>query len=164
MKRWIWVIIGIGLGVAILAQMFLVGLKYEKLDFLRVVDGDTFWVKNLRDDSEWKVRLWAVNAPDTKECYFDESTKILEKELVGKKLIFERHGYDGFGRILAKVSVDGRNLEEILVATGAAEVYDAAGVHDELKPSVEYVQSLKKIEEKAKNENLGMWSETCVRM
>lgn len=141
---------------------FLVGIRFEKLDFLRVVDGDTFWVTNLRDRSEWKVRLWGVDAPDTKECYFDEATRILEEELTGKRLTFEKFGRDDYGRILAKVSVKGVSLEETLVATGAAVAYDASDVHDELKPSAEYVANLKKIEEKAKTEKRGMWSSKCL--
>ncbi|HAN22442.1 TPA: hypothetical protein DCP77_01470 [Candidatus Collierbacteria bacterium] len=66
--------------------------------------------------------------------------------------------------MLAKVYVDGKNIEEILVATGAAVAYDAKEVHDDLKPSKEYFESLKRIEEKAKNERLGVWSKACVRM
>lgn len=162
MKKIGWVIAGIFLGTVVLAQVFLAGLRYEKLDFLRVVDGDTFWVVNRRDGREWKVRLWAVNAPGTKECYFDEATKILEKELTGKTIIYERLGYDGYGRILAKVFVNGVNMEETLVATGAAVAYDGLDVHDDLRPSAEYVASLKEIEEKAKEEKLGMWSAKCL--
>lgn len=155
----------VGLGCLLfgLAAGFEVGLRFEKLSFARVVDGDTFWVTNLRDGSKWKVRLWGVDAPDTKECYFDEATEILEKELVGKKLRFERFGYDDYGRILAKVFVGGESIEEILVATGAAVAYDAKDVHDNLRPSAEYVESLKIIEERAKGEKLGMWSEECLR-
>ena len=163
MKKWGWIIIGILLAVLVLSRVFLAGLRFEKLVFKRIVDGDTFWVTNLRDGSEWKVRLWGVNAPDTKECYFKEAGKILEKELVGKKLSFEKYGRDDYGRILAKVFADGKNIEEIMVATGAAVAYDARDVHDELRPSKEYVDSLKKIEEKAKNEKLGVWSLECVR-
>lgn len=164
MKKLGWVIIGIFLAGLILAQIFLAGLRFEKLVFKRIVDGDTFWVINIRDGSEWKVRLWGVDAPDTKECYFDEATKILEKELSNKKLTYERLGYDDYGRILAKVYVDGKSIEEILVATGAAVAYDAKEIHDDLKPSKEYYESLKRIEEKAKNEKLGMWSKACVRI
>lgn len=164
MKRGIWIMVGLLVGFVILAQVFLAGLKFEKLDYLRMVDGDTFWVRNLRDGSEWKVRLWGVDAPGEGDCYFDEATKILEARLVANKLSFVRHGYDGFGRILAEVWTDGKNLEEYLVATGAAKVYDATGVHDELKPGKEYVESLRKIEEKAKNDGLGVWSESCARM
>lgn len=147
-----------------MAQVFLAGLRFEKITYNRVVDGDTFWVTNFRDGSEWKVRLWGVDAPDTKECYFDEATKILEQELTTKKITFDRKGYDGYGRILARVYVDGESVEELLVATGAAVAYDASEVHDDLRPSKEYFDRLKKLEEKAKNEKLGMWSKACVRI
>ena len=161
MKKWGWRIVGLFLVVLVLSQVFLVGLKFEKLVFTKIVDGDTFWVTNLRDGSEWKVRLWGVNAPDPGKCYFDEATKILEQELMNSIVTYDRQGYDGYGRILAKVYVDGVSVEELLVATGAATAYDAKEVHDDLKPSKEYFENLKIIEEKAKREKLGMWSEAC---
>lgn len=161
MKKWGWRLIGLFLIVLVLSQVFMVGLKFEKIVFNRMIDGDTFWVTNLRDGSEWRVRLWGVNAPDQGKCYFNEATEILEKKLMTKNVRYERLGYDGYGRILAKVFVDGVNVEEILVATGAATAYDAFTVHDKLKPSPEYVANLKKLEEKAKNEKLGMWSGAC---
>jgi micrococcal nuclease len=107
------------------------------------------------------VRLWGVNAPDQGKCYFDEATKILEQELTSSIVTYDRQGYDGYGRILAKVYVNGVSVEELLVAMGAAVAYDAEEVHDDLKPSKEYFESLKIIEEKAKREKLGMWSEVC---
>ena len=162
-KKWMWVLLGVGITILLMSTVFMVGVKYEKLNFDRVVDGDTFWVKDFRDGSEWKVRLWGVDAPTEGECYFDESTKLLEEKIQGKKLTFVRKGYDGFGRILAKVYVDGDSLEEILLEAGAAKVYDANKVHDDLKPSAGYIQRLKKVEEKAKNESVGVWSEECFK-
>ncbi|HOX96613.1 MAG TPA: thermonuclease family protein [Candidatus Woesebacteria bacterium] len=164
MKKGGWLILGMLVGVVVVAQVFLAGLRFEKLEYLRMVDGDTFWVRNLRDGSEWRVRLWGVDTPGTKECYSDEATKILEKELTTKKIRYERFGYDSYGRILAKVYVDGVNVEELLVATGAAVPYEAFEVHDKLKPSKEYIDSLKKLEEKAKTEKLGVWSDGCDSM
>jgi len=164
MKKIGWLMIGMFLAGLIFAQVFLAGLRFEKLVFKRIVDGDTFWVTNFRDGSEWKVRLWGVDSPDQGKCYFDEATKILEQELTTKKITFDRKGYDGYGRILARVYVDGESVEEILVATGAAVAYDASEVHDDLRPGKEYFDRLKKLEEKAKNEKLGMWSKACVRI
>jgi len=163
-KKWGWITVVVLLLSLVMAQIYLAGLRYEKLEYLRVVDGDTFWVVNKRDGSEWKVRLRGVDAPDTKECYFKEASEILNKELVEKQIVYERFGYDSYGRILAKVFADGKNIEEILVAKGAAVAYDATNVHDKLKPSKEYFESLKIIEEKAKKEKQGMWGSACVRI
>ena len=164
MKKGLLTLIIVGLLAVIMAQVFLAGLRYEKLDYRRVIDGDTFVVVNLRDGQEWRVRLMGVNAPDEKKCYYKEATEILRRELTGKKIVYERFGYDGFGRILAKVYVDGISLEEKLVATGAAFVYDAVDVHDNVKPSKEYINSLKVIEFEAKNKKLGIWSSVCDRI
>lgn len=156
----VWgMILGLSLGAVF---GFRLGLKYEKIKYNRMVDGDTFWVTSLRDGSEWRVRLWGVDAPDTKECFFEEATKILEKELTTKTVSYERLGYDGYGRILAKVWVNGENVEDKLVATGAAVAYTAFDVHDKLKPSPEYILRLKELEIKAKEAKVGRWSEKCL--
>jgi len=162
MKKWGGILIILCLLGLVLAQVFLAGVRFEKLVYLRAVDGDTFWVRNLRDGSEWKVRLWGVDAPEPKECYFEEAKERLDLELSGKKVAYERYGYDGYGRILAKVTVNDRELEEILVAAGMAKVFDAAAVHDELKPEALYLTNLKIWEEKAKAEKLGVWSTMCL--
>lgn len=164
MKKWGIILIVICLLAVAMAQVFLAGLKYEKLKYKRVIDGDTFVVTNLRDGTDWKVRLWGIDAPDEKKCYYKEAKNILEQELLGKKITYERFGYDGYGRILAKVFVDGTNIEEILVATGAAVPYDALDVHDELKPSKEYISNLKNFEETAKKAKVGVWSAACARI
>ncbi len=143
------------------ASGFWVGLRYEKLDFVRVIDGDTFVVKNRRDGQEWRVRLWGVNAPDSKECFFDIATEVLRDELMGKKITYQRYGYDGYGRILAEVFVDGKSLEEKLVERGVVKVYEAAEVHDGLKPSEEFVKNLMRIEGYAKEKKVGVWSGEC---
>lgn len=162
MKKWGLVLISLCLFGLILAQVFLAGVRYEKLEYLRVVDGDTFWVRNLRDGSERKVRLWGVDAPDAKECFFEEAKTRLDWEMSGKKIAYERFGYDGYGRILARITIGGRELEEILVAEGLAKVYDAKDVHDELRPDEEYLNKLRVWEEKAKEKKLGVWSDKCL--
>ena len=153
MKKIGWLMIGMFLAGLIFAQVFLAGLRFEKLVFKRIVDGDTFWVTNFRDGSEWKVRLWGVDSPDQGKCYFDEATKILEQELTTKKITFDRKGYDGYGRILARVYVDGESVEEILVATGAAVAYDASEVHDDLRPVKNILTGLKSLKRRQKMKN-----------
>lgn len=80
----------------VLAQVFLAGLRFEKLEYVRTIDGDTFVVNNLRDGQEWRVRLWGIDAPEEKKCYYKEAKIILEQELTGKKITYERYGYDGY--------------------------------------------------------------------
>lgn len=164
MKKWGLIIIVFCLLTVVMAQMFMAGLRFEKLEYKRVIDGDTFVVNNLRDGQEWRVRLWGIDSPDEKKCYYKEAKIILEQELTGEKITYERYGYDDYGRILAKVFVNGKNLEEVMVATGAAIAYDASEVHDKLKPSAEYVAALREIEETAKKAKLGVWSSACARI
>ena len=160
-KKLGWVIVGFLLFGVVLAQMFLAGLRYERLVYLRVVDGDTFWVRNTRDGSEWKVRLWAVDAPELGKCYGKQAKLVLEKQLESTKLTFERYGFDGYGRILAKVFVGEVDLQERLIRLGAVKADNSQKVHDDLKPAKAYFERLKVIEDAARKEGVGLWSGKC---
>lgn len=142
---------------------FAQGKRYEGYKVVRVVDGDTLGVMSLRDNRELRLRIWGINAPDAKECYVNESREELERLLANKKPRFEIFGYDGYGRILAKVLIDGKDLAEMLVKSGAVKAYDAAEVHDELKPSLEYVTFLRKFEDVARAGKIGVWGSCDLR-
>lgn len=64
----------------------------------------------------------------------------------------ETNKTDRYGRLLAYVFVDGMLLQETLVREGLARV---AYVKE---PNTKYLEELKKAQEKAKNESLGIWS------
>lgn len=133
------------------------GKRYEGYKILRVVDGDTVAVINLRDNREIRMRIWGINAPETKQCFFEEAKNELEKAVANKKPRFEIMGYDGYGRLLAKVFIENEDIGGQMVRVGTAIAYDAAAVHDELKPSLSYISWLRKFEDEAKLEKLGLW-------
>ncbi|WP_340101886.1 thermonuclease family protein [Salinibaculum salinum] len=118
------------------------------VEVTNVVDGDTIDVR-LPDGSEDTVRLLGVDTPEVyadnsptefegvpdseagAECLRDageDSTAYATEQLETGNitLVFDpnadRRG--GYGRLLAYVTVDGRNLNYDLVATGHARVYD----------------------------------------
>lgn len=161
MKRLVLAAVGTTILGLIFLAGFVYGKKWEGYKVTRVVDGDTLSVVNLRDGRAMRLRIWAINAPDQRQCYVEEARIELERQLNEKKVRFEIFGYDGYGRILAKVLVDGKDLAEMLVKSGSVKVYDAAEVHDELKPSLDYVNILRKAEDGAKASKLGIWGNLC---
>ncbi len=143
---------------------FSMGKQYEKYEFLRVVDGDTLAVNNLRDDSENRVRLLGLNAPEISECGGEHSKKFLDELVTTKGIEFKKVGVDSFGRVVAKIVVDKVDIAPEILRNGMAKVDDASKDHikADSKPTAEYLDVLRKAESEAKNAELGIWSKKCV--
>lgn len=123
-----------------------------------VVDGDTIDVK-LEDGTVERIRLLLIDTPETKhptigvEPYGPEAsafTSRLEGERVELELdVAER---DRYGRLLAYVWHDGEMFNEKLLEEGFARV----AVYP---PNTKYVDEFREIEDSAKINELGIWSE-----
>lgn len=142
---------------------FELGKKWEGYKLLRIVDGDTILVHNLRTGEDQRLRLMGINAPDSRSCYFDAAGAMLNKILLGKKLKYEVFGHDGFGRILGIVYANNTDVAEKMVSSGAALAYSAKDVHDVMKPSDAYFDALQLLQEKPRYERLGVWSDLCLK-
>lgn len=118
----------------------------------RVFDGDTIEVRTA--DGELTVRLLAVNAPETGECYADLSLAHLVETLEGNPVSLESDGLDQFGRTLAHVFVGDLNVNLEIVAKGfaMASTPDEGDLHgDEILAA----------EQNAYEERLGLWGPTA---
>lgn len=165
-----YVLIPLALLLAI--SSFLAGTKYEGqikdaienqpvivnnqiLDFpkearvRRVIDGDTIELANSQI-----VRLVGINAPNNGEPFEEESTEYTNKLIEGKKIKLEYDAYksDRFGRILAYVIIDNKNLSVQLVKKGLAKVV----LYEKRKPLL-YQQQLLDAEKEAKQKSFGIW-------
>lgn len=90
----------------------------------RVVDGDTVVLED-----KTIVRLMSIDAPDEKDCYYEESTKALSKLVLGKSIILEKGSdtEDAFGRLLRYVFIynadsekDNPFVNDLMIKKGAA--------------------------------------------
>lgn len=125
----------------------------------RVVDGDTL-VVDLNGQEE-RVRLIGV---DTPESVHPDDTKNIEagkiasdftkSKLEGKEveLEFDVQERDHYGRLLAYVYLDGVMFNKTLLEEGYARVAT-------IPPNVKYVNDFTKIQEEARKNNKGFWSE-----
>lgn len=91
---------------------------------IRVMDGDTIAI------GPEKVRLMGFDAPETfrsrclKERERGERAKARLVQLVRNgRLGLERRGRDRYGRTLAVLAVNGRDVAEIMIAEGLARPY-----------------------------------------
>src|SRR3990167_6764563 len=116
----------------------------------RVIDGDTIEVANGQI-----VRLVGVNSPNNGEPFEEESTEYSKKLIEGKKVKLEYDSYksDRFGRILAYILVNDKNLSIELVKKGLAKVT----IYEKRKPLI-YQQQLLDAESEAISKKLGVWS------
>lgn len=116
----------------------------------RVIDGDTIELS-----SGTIVRYVGINAPDNGQSFEEEATDFNKKLVEGKKVKLEYDEYksDRFGRILAYVIIDNKNLSIELIRIGLAKVV----IYEKRKLLI-YQQQLLDAEKEAKTKKLGIWS------
>lgn len=102
--------------------------KYNKTDChveevgvcTKVVDGDTIYLDNGK-----KIRFVGVNTPERGVEGYITSKNFVQKLCLNKKVgidIDDSKGFDRYGRTLAVVIVDGKNINEMLLKEGLAEI------------------------------------------
>lgn len=98
-------------------------LDYEIVIVERVIDGDTFVSGNN------SIRLLGINSPERGEKYYDESKKFLEEMILNENVTLEYVGerQDKYGRILAYIYFNEKNVNVNLVEQGFANYYFYSG-------------------------------------
>jgi micrococcal nuclease len=124
---------------------------------IRVSDGDT--LKAMGHDIEIKVRLVGIDAPETArkkrdpgQPYSQRSKKYLAALVLNKTVDVQGYGLDRYGRVLAVIALDGKNINLEMVKAGLSEVYRGKPPKGfDLAPYLE-------TEKKAQDAKRGMWS------
>ncbi len=141
MKRYVLVFI------IILAGLYFRSAQ-ETILVLRAIDGDTLELS----DGE-RVRLIGIDTPEKGEFYSKEAQDRLHELTAGKQVrltqgLDER---DKYGRLLRYVFVENTFVNLVLIEEGYARAFP-------YKPGEEHEEIIAKAEEKAKEQNLGVWS------
>ncbi len=110
--------------------------KLYKFEVIRVIDGDSIKVyiesfpENLRETT---IRVAQIDTPELDsqaQCQQERLLAIKAKDFTNdlitkaKKVRFKPLGYEKYGRILADVSIDGKNLADALLEANLAVYYD----------------------------------------
>lgn len=82
---------------------------------IRLVDGDTFWYGGER------IRIRGYDAPEPSESGGFEATQRLELLLQEGQVVIIPQAVDVYGRTVAQVYVDDRNVAEVMTAEGYAK-------------------------------------------
>lgn len=127
-----------------------IGYFPKKAKVERIVDGDTIVLL-----SGSIVRYVGITAPENNEPFEKESTEENRKLVENKTVSLEYDNYkaDKFGRILAYVIVDGKNVSIEMARLGMASVV----IYQHKKPFI-YQDQLLKAQEEAKRNRRGFWS------
>ena len=127
----------------------------------RVVDGDTVYVED-EAGKRFKVRLTGIDAPEQNQPYGLASTYHLRELLLNKIVLLESkpkngkpYSVDRYKRVLAKIILDGRDINLAQVLNGYAWHFKRYQKQQSPKDRELYSQA----ELHAEKNKLGLWDE-----
>ena len=116
---------------------------------LRVSDGDTIRVRIGHE--EVRVRLYGIDAPESKQSGGGEATDFLTELLLTENITLYTHDIDRYGRQVAIVVLpDGTIVQDKLLQAGLVWVYPQYCKVDRCK-------DWKRMEKQAKANRVGLW-------
>ena len=119
---------------------------------VKVSDGDTMNVQKVENGKFTgeviKIRMFGIDAPEKSQDYGSESKQALEKMVNGKTLEIEEKNRDRYGRTVAVVYVNGKNVNEEMVKNGNAWWYQEYDKKD---------TKMQAYQENAKKNKLGLF-------
>ena len=120
---------------------------------LKVSDGDTINIQKVENGKFvgeiLRIRMYGMDAPEKTRDYGSESRQALEKLVTGKNLSVEVKNKDRYGRTVAIIYADGKNVNEEMVKTGNAWWYQEYAKKD---------AQFEEYQENAKQKKLGLFS------
>jgi micrococcal nuclease len=138
-KRWLVFLLILLIPLIVLAQQF-------TGKCVAVTDGDTIGI--LRDGKEVKVRLDGIDCPEMGQDFGSKAKKFTSNLVFDEEVIIDQKDTDKYGRIVARVIVDGKDVSLELVKAGLAWFYREYS-HDTVLSSAEKI---------AKEDEEGLWA------
>jgi len=115
---------------------------------IKIADGDTLTLLTV-DKSQVRVRLYGIDAPESKQDYGTKSKQYLSKLVFGQIVDVEDLGKDLYGRTIGKVYLDDQYINLMMVQSGLAWWYKTYAKAD---------KELSLAQAKAKQQQLGLWA------
>jgi len=114
---------------------------------LTVIDGDTVDVR-LSSGRRMRVRLHGVDTPESGEPLFQGATRFTRVLMFSKDVAMTGKDVDVYGRLVARIVVDGKDASESIIAAGLACTYHRYIVDPALDAALD----------RAKAAKLGFWA------
>ncbi len=116
---------------------------------VRVIEGDTLEVMH-KGQAE-RVRLNGIDCPERGQAYGNHAKKFTSQRVFGKQVTVKTYGLDQGRRTMGEVILpSGMSLNRELVKAGLAWWNQKSAPHDE---------TLKRLEEEARNKKRGLWAD-----
>jgi len=116
---------------------------------VRVIEGDTLEVMH-KGEAE-RVRLNGIDCPERGQAYGSQAKKFTSQRVFGKQVTVKTYGLDQGRRTMGEVILQGgMSLNRELVKAGLAWWNQKSAPHDE---------TLKRLEEEARNKKRGLWAD-----
>lgn len=114
-----------------------------------ITDGDTISILTNNNQSV-KVRLYGIDAPERNQAYGSKAKEFLSSLIYNRTVTVQPISLDQYGRLIARIYLDGREMSLTMVQYGFAMWYQQYA-----KKDIE----LKNAQAKAKKQQLGIWQE-----
>ena len=178
MKKWVNVMIKLGVIALFFLLIFLMSCTQSEQTFrsfgfleksnlpysdavrvFKVVDGDTFWIKN-RAGKNVKIRLIGIDAPEDRNAFHKKkhpfgitSKRYLDSLFLHKeiRLEYDVDSLDRYGRTLAYAYLNDTFINAELIKNGYALLMTVS-------PNVRYQSQFVEGQSYARSNRLGLWS------
>ena len=88
-----------------------------------VTDGDTLWVRPLGGGEPRNIRVQGIDAPEICQLYGETARSALTAQVLGQWVQVDVQRVDQYGRLLARVTLQGQDVGAWMVTQGHAWSY-----------------------------------------
>ncbi|HEX7708498.1 MAG TPA: thermonuclease family protein [Thermoanaerobaculia bacterium] len=120
---------------------------------VRVADGDSLTVVDAAG-KQLEIRISGIDAPEKGESFADQSREALKRSMERQTLLVEVDDVDQYGRLVARLRLDGLDVGLRQIERGLAWVYPSAN-----KLPVQVRRRYAEAERRARATKVGLWSE-----
>lgn len=131
-------------GTPISAKIYTV----ENVTVARIIDADTVRL-NIPGQGEQTIRTWGIDCPEKKQRFGPQAEEFFASLIWGKPLTLKIRSKDQYGRLVAQIFHEGKDIGLVMVRYGYAWHY----------VSVTKDKALAKAQAEAKKQELGLWQD-----
>ena len=88
-----------------------------------VTDGDTLWVRPQRGGEPRQIRLDGMDAPEICQPHGETARSVLAAHVLGQRVQVRARRTDDYGRLLARITLQGQDVGGWMVSQGQAWSY-----------------------------------------
>lgn len=109
--------------LTLLFLFFTIFVQSQVGTVVKIIDGDTYYIRLDKQNQTIKARLARVDCPEWDTKYGRIATNYVKQRLLYKKVRIKSNGYDKYSRLLLDIWVDGKWFQEELIEFGYARHY-----------------------------------------